>query len=323
MKTTVLILFITTMALSLSFAEPPVKISIKGLGDKKLMERLLESSISSYEEPLQEIRAALKTGISKAPKEQTPILQSSLRILSDILDRRDTSRVGELLPLVDLIQSDKAEEGHGMFGKFGSGAAKGTLNYLMSAVFERRLCGEGAGISDRDLTAMVKFYAGNPAQTDELSWGGPNTMLFLVGERVVNHLQTDAPDRLSAFYKDVLRGRADAAQGPGPDQFAIPAAERPTAEQLARYEAAFAKLERLATHAKTTPDSAGKSNADASPAQPPVQPHSLHSEQPSVPPVANSKTVPPMEQPASFPWLGAIAALAAVAGFIWVLLKKR
>jgi hypothetical protein len=198
------------------------------------------------------------------------------------------------------------------------------LNYVIDAVFRARLIGEGATISDHDLGAMVRFYAGNPAQTSETSWSKPNMMLFILGDRVVDYLRNYAPDKIAAFYKAVQDARADARSGPGPDETPIPASELPTAEQLSRYEAAFARLETLATQGQL-PDATGSpASASSAPSKP--LPKVAPSSPTSPAPKASASTLPAaaIEKPSSStPWSVVAVLIVAAIGLLWLLLKNR
>jgi hypothetical protein len=166
------------------------------------------------------------------------------------------------------------------------------------------------------MESMLRFYAGNPAQTSEGSWKAPNTMLFVFGERVLNTLATKIPDRIGAFYKAVFDARKSAQSGPGSDEEAIPDAERPTTEQLRAYEASFSMLEALATKG-ALPKSFSTSQTTPTRASviPPAQKNT-----PSTGPAASTASEEPTSSTA---WSIIGVLIVAVGGLLWWLGKRR
>ncbi len=221
------------------------------------MKRRIEAVAESYTDELRLIRDGLRSALTTADNDLQTAIKPPLKTLDDIIERRDVSGIPALLPFVNWLH---ANQDHPIAGVLGDTAAQGTLNYLIDGIFSAEMLGAPDAVDEHKMEAMLRFYAGNPAQTSEGSWQANNTMLFVFGDRVVDCLASKAPDRVAAFYQAVLDARKIAPLGPGPDEEAIPEDELPTAEQLRDYEAAFGRLEMLASKGvlpKADPTEAG------------------------------------------------------------------
>ena len=62
-----------------------------------------------------------------------------------------------------------------------NGQVKGTLNYVADGIFSARLAWDPSHIDDETLVAMLRFYAGNPAQSVEGSWQTNHAIFVLYG----------------------------------------------------------------------------------------------------------------------------------------------
>jgi len=311
MKRCILILSLQFAFMLLVAAQSPVKISIGSIGDRAAMQRKIESAIETHRENLSTIRAAVKEAEAASHGDQKLVLTSSLIALDSIIERQNVAEIGRLLSLAVLLHDNKTQESARILGSLGDSAALGTLNYFIDMVFSARLNGESTVTSDSDLDLMIRFYAGNNAQTSELSWLAPNRMIFIAGDRVIDRLSQHEPDRIAEFYKAVLDARADARSGPGPDEEPIPDAERPTVEQMRAYEASFRKLEELATKG-ALPKSDPKSQTT------PKQTSVI--QQPTVPVVP----IAPKKSPSTgIPWNIILVLIVAAIGLLWLVLKRR
>ena len=242
--------------------------------------------------------------------------------MNAILDQKDASKVSDLLPLIELLYATDSDETHQIIGNVEKSQTQIGLNYLIDRIFTAKMMGTSDAVSEQELGAMIRFYAGNPAQTSEGSWQTNNTMLFVFGDRVLNTLVKKAPDRIDAFYKAVLDARKSALSGPGPDEENIPDADRPTTEQLLAYEATFVRLEALVATG-TLP------KADLPSQIAPTQTLPLPQAVPAVqqPPkqsAASSPSPTRSEEPtSSTPWSEIVILMAVAIGLAWLLLKKR
>lgn len=221
---------------------PSVKIMAGQVGNASAMQSQITFVIQSYEESMRAIRDELRNAdVGNDPGLQA-VSNPALKALDNLIDQNDVSKVQDILPLVDWLN---ANQSHPITTILGDTAAQGTLNYLIDCIYTARMVGAADTVGDYEVEAMLRFYAGNPAQTSEGSWQTNNTMLFVFGDRVLNTLAKKFPERINAFYKAVQDARKSAQSGPGPDEEAIPETERPTAEQLQKYEASFNRLEAL------------------------------------------------------------------------------
>lgn len=303
----------------------PVKLSVKTLGDKALMQRQITLVIENYREPLQQVRSALQSNLATAQSDQKPVVQKSLKALATILDDGDISRASDLLLLVHLLHNagEKAE----ILGDIEPGPIAGTLNYLLDSIYMAQLRGEEANLSDDSLDAMIQFYSANATQTSELSWLAPNNILFVLGNRVVERLGQHFPDRIAAFCEDVRHARKYNASGPGSDEGSIEALERPSAAQLARYEAAFAKLESLAKRSAATPatsssDPSKRGKTEAPPTEQPEPPSNslpASASAPGVDPTASSANS--TSNSLACAWVAAIVASISLL-LLWLRRRK-
>lgn len=323
MKPCILILSLLFTFMLIVAAQTPVKISIRSIGDRAAMQRKIESAIDTHLENLSTIRASVKEAEAASLGDQKLVLASSLIALDSIVERQDVTEVGRLLSLAELLHDNKTQESARILGSLGDSAALGTLNYFIDMVFSARLNGESSSTSNSDLDLMIRFYAGNDAQTSELSWLAPNRMIFLAGDRVIERLSQHEPDRIAAFYKAVLDARADARSGPEPDEEPIADAERPTAEQLRAYEASFGKLEELATKG-ALPKSDPKSQTTPTQASviPPTVP-AVPTAPKKAPSTALALSTPSEEPTSSTPRSIIVVLIVAATGLLWLLVKKR
>ena len=202
--------------------------------------------IEAYETNLSMIRNGLLESRATAHISHRDAMDLAIRALNDLLDRDDSSSVCDLLPIVEILQVNNTDESPSLIKSVANSQTKGTLNYIIDGVFSVRLEWEPDRIEDETLVKMLKFYAGNPAQSVEGSWQTNNTMLVLYGNKLVDLLATRALDRLGPFYKAVLDSRRDAGNYHDSDQNDIPVVNRLTPDQLNRYELAFSRLEALA-----------------------------------------------------------------------------
>ena len=126
--------------------------------------------------------------------------------------------------------------------------ARGTLNYLLASLFEAKLSGLETALPEKDLAAMLHFNLGSGVMTVESSYYNCNHMLFILRDRVVEYLAAREPGLVPAFYKKVTDARSTTSRlGGFSEEGPPPATELPNAYQLACYEAAFVRLETLAT----------------------------------------------------------------------------
>ncbi len=310
-------------ALTVVASEPPIRTSTRWLGDRVAMQKRITVAVEGYAAELRIISDGLRAAQATTNGEQRAIIGASLQSLDAIMQRQDAGGASGLLPLVNLLHSHNTDESPRILPTIDNASAQGTLNYLIDSVFAARMTGAADVVGEQEMESMLRFYAGNPAQTSEGSWQATNTMLFVFGDRVLNTLSTKVPDRIDAFYKAVQDARKSAQSGPGPDEEVIPDAERPTAEQLRAYEASFGKLEELATKG-ALPKSDPKSQTT------PTQASVIQPTVPAVPtapkkaPSTASPSSTPSEEPASStPWSVIVVLIVAAIGLLWLLLKGR
>lgn len=314
------ILFATAFT-SVVMGDPKIRISVRDLGDSAGMQRGIQYVVEDYATPLRQVRDGLRTAVSGDHRDLQSVINPALAALDAVIERRDVSRVQNIIPFIDWLN---ANQSHPIAGILGDTAAQGTLNYLIDGVFTARMTGAADVVGEQEMESMLRFYAGNPAQTSEGSWQTTNTMLFVFGDRVLNTLATKVPGRIDAFYKAVLDARKTAQSGPGPDEEVIPDAERPTAEQLRAYEASFSRLEALATKGAFP-----KSNlpSQTTSAQSSAIPPTVPTVQPTAPTKAleaKSKSSTPSKEPtSSAPWSIIVVLIVAATGLLWLLVKKR
>ena len=299
---------------------PSIKIRASQLGDASAMKNGVAFVIQSYEESIRTIRGGLRTAVAGENRDLEIIIPPTLRALDAVLEQRDGSKAQDILPFVDWLNDN---QGHPIAGILGDTAAQGTLNYLVDGIFRGRMLGAADAVGEQEMESMLRFYAGNPAQTSEGSWQTTNTMLFVFGDRVLNTLATKVPDRIDAFYKAVQDARKSAQSGPGPDEEVIPDAERPTAEQLRAYEASFGKLEELVTKG-ALPKSDPKRQPTPTQASviPPAVP-AVPTAPKKAPSTAPAPSTPSEEPTSSTPWSVIIVLIVAATGLLWLLVKKR
>ena len=126
--------------------------------------------------------------------------------------------------------------------------ARGTLNYLLDSLFWAKLSGLETAMPEKDLAAMLHFNLGSGIKTVEGSYYHCNSMLFILRDRVVEYLAVRELGLVPAFYKSVTEARDLCRRYGGfSEEGPPPVSELPNAAQLARYEAAFVRLETLAT----------------------------------------------------------------------------
>lgn len=163
-----------------------------------------------------------------------------------MFNARNRKKALALLRLVDVLNEHNSEESPRVMPTIDNSDAQIVLNYLMDGVFMARMLGAADAVGDSEIEAMIRFYAGNSAQTSEGSWRAGNVMLFVFGDRLLNCLESKVPDRIDPFYKAVQAARKSTQSGPGPDEEVIPDSWRLSAEALQKYENFFDKLETLA-----------------------------------------------------------------------------
>ncbi len=323
MQITILFIFLLVASSPRTFGQAYVNFSTKTLGDRATMQKRITSAVNSHAKYLNSIRDALKAVIATSPSDQKTVLEASLATIDAIIERRDTSGIANLLPLVDLLHANNTDESPRILGNLENSGVQIGLNYLIDGIYTARMTGAADVVGEQEMESMLRFYAGNPAQTSEGSWQTNNTMLFVFGDRVLNTLATKVPDRIDAFYKAVLDACKSAQSGPGPDEEAIPDAELPTAEQLRSYEASFGKLEALATKGALP-----KSDPTSQPAtaQASAIPTTVPALQPAPKKTSEAKptTSTLNEEPtSSTPWSVVAVVIVAAIGLLWLLVKKR
>ena len=299
---------------------PPIKIMARQVGDTPAMQSQIAFIIQGYDESIRTIRDGLRTAVGGGNRDLELIINPTLSALDAVIEQRDGTKAQGILPFIDWLN---ANQGHPIAGLLGDTAVQGTLNYLVDGIFRARMMGAAGTVGEQEMEAMLRFYAGNPAQTSEGSWQTANTMLFVFGDRALNTLATKVPDRIDAFYKAVLDARKSAQSGPGPDEEAIPDAELPTAEQLRSYEASFGKLEALAT--KGALPKSDPANHPTS-AQASAIPTTVPEVQPAPKKTSEAKptTSTLNEEPtSSTPWSVVAVVIVAAIGLLWLLVKKR
>ncbi len=293
-------------------------ISVRNMGDRAEMRSEIQHVVRDYSTALRQVRDGLRTAVFGDHRDIELVINPALMALDAVVEERDVSKVQNLLPFIDWLN---ANQGHPIAGILGDTAAQGTLNYLIDGIFKARMMGAADTVGEQEMEAMIRFYAGNIAQTSEGSWKTNNTMLFVFGERILNTLAKKVPDRVNAFYKAVQDARKSAQRGPGSDEEEIPEADRPTTEQLRAYEASFSRLERLATTGLSPkndlPSQAAVTQASSlPPAVPTVQPASKASE---VMPATTSSD----KLALSKPWSIIIVLIVAATGLLWLRVKSR
>jgi hypothetical protein len=301
---------------------PPIEISTKWLGDQETTRKNIMLVVKDFANELELIRKGLREAQKTSLSEQKKVIETSLQGLEAILDRQDISSTSGLQNLIDLLHKNNSDESSQIIPGFGNSRIQTGLNYFIDRIFRAKMMGLADVVGEQEMEAMIRFYAGNPAQTSEGSWETNNTMLFVFGDRLLNTLVKKVPDRIDAFYKAVVDARKSAQSGPGPDEEAIPDSERPTAEQLRAYEATFVRLEALVATG-VLPESDLTSQAD------PTRASSLPDAVPWVrpPPKQSAETKPSTTQSedstSSTPWSVIGISMAATIGLAWLLLKKR
>lgn len=309
-------------ALTVFASEPLIRTSTRLLGDRVAMQKRITAAVEGYAAELRMISDGLRAAQATSKDEQRAVIDASLQSLDAIMQRQDAGSASGLLPLVNLLHTHNTDESPRILPTIDNASAQGTLNYLIDGIFTARMTGVADIVGEHEMESMLRFYAGNPAQTSEGSWQTTNTMLFIFGDRVLTTLATKVPDRIDAFYKAVLDARKSAQRGPGPDEEAIPDAELPTAEQLRAYEASFGKLEALATKGALP-----KSDPTSQPisAQASAIPTTVQAVQ-SAPKKGLSTaptSTPSEETPSSTPWSVVAVLVVAATGLLWLLVKKR
>jgi len=318
MKTAIVAFYLLLALISLGQERSSIWISTRWLGDDE-REALSKAVVESYSDQLHQIREGMRSSMPTQDPEFQVAFKPPLHALDAIVEQGDMSAASELLPFIDWLHGN---QGHPIAGLLGGEGVKGTLNYLIDGIFSAEMLGTPDAVDEHKMEAMLRFYAGNPAQTSEGSWQRNNTMLFVFGNRVVDCLASKAPDRIAAFYQAVQDARKAALIGPGPDEEAIPAAERPTAEQLRNYEAAFASLKMLSTGG-VLPKADPTANQQQSSTSPQVPSHV----QPPAPKKPTDQKPAPLEpvakSPASTRWPVAAVVIVAASGLLWLLIKRR
>ena len=313
---------LSLVASPLVYSSPSIDIDMCDIGNRAAMQRYIAANIDAYSSQLRIISEGLRASQTTNNGEQRAVIDVSLQSLDAVTQHQNAEQASGLLRLVNLLHTHNTEESPRILPTIDNASAQGTLNYLIDGIFTARMMGVADAVGEHEMEAMVRFYAGNPAQSSEGSWRANNTMLFVFGDRVLNTLAKKAPDRIDAFYKAVLDARKSAQSGPGPDEEAIPDSERPTAEQLRAYEATFVRLEALvATGA--LPKSNLPSQAD--PTQASSLPHAVSKVPPQPKQSAETKSSPTRsEEPTpSTPWSVIVILMAAAITLAWLLLKKR
>jgi hypothetical protein len=313
--------FLAIIESSIVYGSPSIDIDMGDIGNRAAMQRYIAANVDAYSSQLRIIDEGLRVAQATSNGEQRAVIDVSLKSLDAIMQRQDVEGASGLLPLVNLLHTHNTDESPRILPTIDNASAQGTLNYLIDGIYTARITGAADLVGEQEMESMLRFYAGNPAQTSEGSWQTTNTMLFVFGDRVINTLVKKAPDRIDAFYKAVQDARKSAQSGLGADEEAIPNAERPTAEQLRAYEASFGKLEELATK--------GVLPKSDLPSQTPMQAQPLPQAVPTVPPSpkqsAESKPLPTRneELTSSTPWSVIVILMAAAIGLAWLLLKHR
>lgn len=310
-------------ALTVVASEPPIRTSTRWLGDRVAMQKRIMVTVEGYAAELRIISEGLRAVQATTSGEQKAVIDASLQSLDAIMQRQDAGGASGLLPLVNLLHSHNTDESPRILPTIDNASAQGTLNYLIDSVFAARMIGAADVVGEQEMESMLRFYAGNPAQTSEGSWQTTNTMLFVFGDRVLNTLVTKVPDRIDAFYKAVQDARKSAQSGPGPDEKVIPDAERPTAEQLRAYEASFGKLEELATKgALPKSDPKSQTTTTQAPVIPPTVPAAPTAPK-KAPSTAPASSTPSEEPTSSTPWSIIVVLIVAASGLLWLFLKNR
>jgi len=288
------------------------------------MQKRITATVEGYAAEIRLISDGLRAAQATFNGEQKAVIDASLQSLDAVMQRQDTGSASGLLPLVNLLHTHNTDESPRILPTIDNASAQGTLNYLIDGIFSARMMGAANAVDEQELEAMLRFYAGNPAQTSEGSWQTTNTMLFVFGDRVLDTLAKKVPDRIDAFYKAVQDARKNAKSGPGADEETIPDAERPTAEQLRAYEASFSRLETLAAKgALSKSDLPSKATPTQTSSLPPAVP-TVQAPTTKMAPEPKPTRPTLTEEPASSaPWSISVVLIFAVAGLLWLLLKNR
>lgn len=242
-----------------------INISTRWFGDNERADSRSRSVVESYSGEIYKIREGLGSSLTTLDPDLQAVVNPALHAL-DAIAEGNVSGASDLLPFIEWLNRN---QGHSVSGLLGGTGVQGTLNYVLDGIFGAKLRGVANSMDNREMGTMLRFYAGNPSQTSEGSWKTNNIMLYVFGDRLVDYLASQAPDRIAPFYKAVQDARRSALRGPDPDEEAIPDDEQPTAEQLRGYEAALGRLEALATTGvlpkPAPPEPKGKPGQPASP----------------------------------------------------------
>ncbi len=278
------------------------------LGNRTAMLKRIAGIVESSASELNLILDGLRAAQATSRGEQKTIIDASVQSVEAILQDPNSAGMGGLLPLVNLLHTHNTDESPQIIPGVENSRAQIGLNYLIEGIFNARMMGAADTTTEQGLEEMIRFHAGNPAQTSETSWMGNDEMLFVFGDRVINTLATKVPDRIDAFYKAVQ----DVRKNPGSRSW--------PAEQLTNYEAAFARLEMLATK-RVLP------KADYSEAGDTASPQVPSHVQPTAPRKPTDQKPAPstaVEEPSSSTrWPLAAVVVVAALGLLWVLLKNR
>ena len=320
MKIIISIGLLLAVAFGEASAGNSIDLSTRDFSSNEVMQKQISLAFESYGAAVRRVRDGIKLSVDNLPSESRSMLGASLALLDAVIERQETSSIGELLPLLDYLHANDTDESLQIVRGLSNSQARISLNYFIDSVFSAEMTGTPNSVSATKLEAMIRFYAGNPAQTSEESGQTPNTMLFIFGDRVLGTLAQKAPDRIDAFYKAVQDARESAQSGPGPDEEPIPEAERPTAEQLQQYEASFKKLETLgikgALPKSDQPDEASPTKASVKPrVVPEVQ-------SPASKTAPDAKPTPNGEQTLA-PISIIVVLFVAALGLLWLLFKRR
>ena len=279
-------------------------------GNRSTMQKRVEATVKSYANELILILDGLRSAQASSKGEQRTIIDASVNSIEAIMEDPNAASVGSLMPLVNLLKTHNTDDNPRILPSIDNASVQSTLNYLIEGIFNARMMGAADTTTEQELEEMLQFYAKNLGQTSETSWMGNDEMLFVFGDRVINTLVTRFPDRIDAFYKAVQDARKNPGNRSGP------------AEQLRNYEAAFARLEMLATNEvlpKTDPTTSHKQPSASSQIPTHAQPTA-----PGKPTEQKSAPSTAVEEPSrSKSWPVVAAVVVAVLGLMWVWLNKR
>lgn len=246
-------IYLLLAAYKIGAAEPNIVLSTRYLDDSLYMQQTIDRSIEAYSEGLILIRDKLKESLDKSENNHKTLMNISLEALDTLIKEHRGSSAVDLIPFVNLAYSQElsagGDEQKTLFPDISNIEVRSVLNYVIDGILNARMEGAYNSVTDDELESMLRFYAGNPAQTSELSGGANNRLLFLFGDRLLECLSSKLPDRIDAFYAAVKDSRENTQrnlQNPSPNVELCPESERPTADQLQRYEDAFKRLEILA-----------------------------------------------------------------------------